>query len=168
MRLQLLIADHFDTLANGKVVALGLFTDRVVVMNLPADMAAPTVEMPFGLDLGLLLTLSDTVLNGADAEVSIHPPGGLPSVAVIRMAGLSVNPGASANLLTKLQPLIIPCPGVYEVQVKVGGQVMTDSFEVRIVPLPAATAAQPVATLPARPTKQPAAKAARAKATRAP
>ena len=158
MRLQLLIADHFDMLASGKVAALGLFADGVVVLTLPPDTAPPTAEMPYGLDLGLLLTLSDAELNNAQAQITILPPAGLPTVATVRADGVTAHPGQAANIMTKLKPLLVPCAGVYQAQVAVAGQVLTASFEVRIAAQPQAAALAehtplPVKAARARPDK---------------
>lgn len=153
MHMQLLIADHFDTLASGKVLAVGLFTDRVVLLNVPADAADPSPEVPFGIDLGLLITLSDTPPGPMAGEISIHPPGSLPPVAVLRFTGIGVAAGYAANVMTKLQPLLVPCPGIFAVHLKLGDDVWSETFEVRVQrqPLPLDLTAAAAASQAAKP-----------------
>lgn len=139
MQLHLLIADHFDTLANGKMLALGLFTDRVVVMHVPAETPDPTPEIPYALELGLLLTLTNAPTTPIHGEVRIVAPGSGPPVGNLRFDALSIRSGDSANILTKLKPLLVPHAGTYTVEVHAGDEVLSANFEVRIYRMPSVT-----------------------------
>ena len=142
MKLQLHIADQFEALVNGKLLALGLFADRVVVMLIPAEMPDPTPESPHAMQLGLLLTLSDMSDRPLEGEVRILPPGGGKPVGGFSFAGLPIQAGDSTNVVTKLAPLIIPQAGVFSVEAHIGDEVLVASFEVRIRRMaPAASAA---------------------------
>lgn len=141
MQLTVHIADSFDTLASGKVLAVGLFPDRVVVMNVPADAPEPTAKVPFGTDLGLLLALTDAPIGSINGEVRILPPEGAPCVGSMPFGGLQIAVGSSVNILVQLRPLLVPHAGVYTVEVQVGSDVLFGTFEVRINRLPPVGAA---------------------------
>lgn len=147
MQFHLQIADHFDTLANGKVLALGLFADRVVVMRVPAEAPEPTAELPYAVDLGLLLTITDAPPTPLQGEVRIVPPGGGAPIRVLPISGLSIGAGRSANILAQLKPLLVPQAGVFTVEAHVGDEVLGASFEVRIIRL-ASTAPSDVEVAP--------------------
>lgn len=148
MQLTVFIADSFDTLASGKVLAVGLFPDRVVVMNLPSDANEPTVKAPYGTDLGLLLALTDSREGNIDGEVRILPPHGAPVVGSMPFKGLKVAVGASVNILVQLKPLLVPHAGIYTVETQIGENILSGTFEVRINRLPpAATAPEATPTM---------------------
>lgn len=136
MQINLQIADHFDLLANGKVLAVGLFPDRVVVMQVPAEAPEPSAELPYATDLGLLLTLSDAPAAPLEGEVRILSPGDGRAVGVLPFGGLNISGGQSANILSKLRPLMVQQAGVFTVEAQVGDETARASFEVRIIRLP--------------------------------
>jgi len=82
VKLILYIADEFKTLEGGKTLAIGLFTDRVVVLNVPSNIPAPTREVPYGIPLGLLACVMDTPATELTGSVSITPPSGSPLMSV--------------------------------------------------------------------------------------
>jgi len=136
MQLHLQIADTFDTLASGKILAVGLFADKVVVLQVPADVPDPSAEAPYATELGLLLTLSHAPATPLQGEVRILPPGGGPAISVIAFDGMVIAGGNSANILTKLRPLLVPAAGTFTVEVQVAGETLRASFEIRVLRLP--------------------------------
>lgn len=155
MQLHLLIADHFETLASGKVLAVGLFTDRVVVMQVPAEEPDPSPKVPYATDLGLLLTLSDAPATQLEVEVRILPPGGGQAVGIAPFGGLRITGGHSVNILTKLKPMLVPQAGVFTVEAQVGDETLRASFEIRIHRLPPSLPPQaPTGTVSTAPAKR--------------
>ena len=59
MKIDLYVADVIELLASGKLVAMGLFPDRKIVLNVPHDAPDPSDEMPYGVNLTLCITISN-------------------------------------------------------------------------------------------------------------
>jgi hypothetical protein len=136
MHLRIHIADHFDTLATGKVLAVGLFSDRVVLLNLPADAPEPTSEIPFAFDLDLLITLTGPIAEPSACDIRILAPGMAQPVAHLHMPSLQIAGGSSTNITSKLRPLLVTQPGIFTVEASCGGETAQDTFEVRLQRLP--------------------------------
>lgn len=132
MNMLLHIADHFDTLASGKTLAVGLFADRVVVMHVAADAAPPSAALPYGCDLALLLTLTSAPAGPLQGQLRVIPPGAGEPVAAIEFNAVAGGPGLSVSVMTRLRPLLVPQAGTYTVEVTAAGQTLASSFEVRV------------------------------------
>lgn len=133
MRLNLLIADHFDTLASGKILAVGLFTDRIVMLQTPAGVPAPTPARPHGADLALLLTLMDVPAGPLQGEVRVLPPQpGAEPVMRAPFKGVLTETGVGINVPIQLRPLLVPAVGMFTVEVQVNDQLLREQFEVRL------------------------------------
>lgn len=132
MHCELFIADHFDTLASGKVLAVGLFTDRVVVLRPGQGAPEATAETPYAHELSLLLMLKDLPPGKHVSRMTVSPPGANKPPVELRLPELELPAGQSANLIVKLAPLLVPRAGDFEVNVHVGDERQTLTFEVRI------------------------------------
>lgn len=154
MRTELFIADHFDTLASGKTVAMGLFADRVVVLQPDSKVPAPAPELPHALDLDMMVTVLRAPRPGATGRLTITPPGQDMPVVDFALPAITLPTGHSANLIFRLRPLLMPRVGKYKVRVQFGDAVNEHTLEIRR-PLPLQTTAPsaepaPVARRPAR------------------
>jgi hypothetical protein len=150
MQLRIHIADHFDTLASGKVLAVGLFPDRVVLLNLPADAPEPSVDVPFAFDLDLLITLTGPQEEPVACDVRVLAPGAAPPVANLHAPSLQIAGGSSTNIASKLRPLLVPQAGLFTVEVTCGDQTLRDSFEVRLKRVASSREPLPPDSAPAR------------------
>lgn len=133
VKFSLYIADRFEAMQNGKLLAVGLFADKTVVLNAALDAPDPTLELPFGVPLSILLSLhaldSQEQLRGS---CSVYPPGDLPAVATLPIdVDLSLGPPA-INVIATFDLLAIPAIGHYRVTVEVGGQTFSDGFEIQL------------------------------------
>jgi len=127
------IADSFEAMQSGKLLAVGLFADKVTVLNAALEAPDPTPERPFGVPLSMLLCLHalDTQ-DRLQGSCSIYPPGDLPAVATM-VIDIVPSQGATAmNVIASLHPLPIPAIGYYRVTVEVGGQTFNDGFEIQL------------------------------------
>lgn len=148
MHATLYVADDIQSLADGKTLMVGVYTDRVLVMNVPPDAIEAVSQGTFiGLaTLALMVTISDIEPGEHIAVPRIALPDGRPSPNQIDSAPFSVPVGGAANLLFKLQPFFISGAGRYTLTVEVGGSPVSADFEVRLAPI--INTASP-ATLPA-------------------
>lgn len=139
MRLRLYLADMVEPQANGKLAVLGLYSDLVIVLNVPPGSPDPTPEAAFGTDMCLMLTLSDMRVGPANGEMQVFAPG-IESTPVMKVKFSFPIPedGASANLPIALRPLPVPALGIYTVEVRIGTEVLIETFEVRVRIDPAA------------------------------
>jgi len=151
MKTSLLIADHVDTLASGKLAALGLYTDSVIVAQLAATDAEPTADLPMGFFLSLVLTVHAAPAEEVQGSLRVTGPDGYASPEAL-LPPLKFPPGVAANLVVRLTPLLVHRSGLFKVLVRYGDEINEHTFEVRIKRQPAAPSAavSPTAALPAR------------------
>ena len=133
MKLQLLVADTIETLASGKMVLLGVYTDRVIVLELPPDLPDPPVsDHPVGLDLAFLVTITEIEPGSHTAQLKFLDPDGRPvheprpgvQVVAPELGGL--------NILMRRVPMPVRRLGVHKVIVTVDDdEELTASFELR-------------------------------------
>jgi hypothetical protein len=108
----------------GKVLAIGLYADGVVVFTIPENAPKPTPETPFGMDgLSLLVTV-----GGFEGPGTIR--FGLKGSRVFEHP-VDLAPGSSANIVLNLKPFRIASFGVKDVLVEVAGTKHILHFEVR-------------------------------------
>lgn len=134
MNLILYVADEFKQLEGGKTLAVGLYTDRVVILNVPGSGPNPSPELPYGIPLGLLACLTEVPSASQSCTVTIEPPTG---AALMRMENVPVKStvaGGSANLVMGFQPFLMSEAGTYTVALQFeNGERLTETFEIRIM-----------------------------------
>ena len=127
----LYVADNFQTLQDGKVLAVGLYADKVVVMNIPIDAPEPSAELPFGISLGLLVCLLELPAADVSGHISILPPSGHAMAPPMSFA-VPAQAGRSANIVLATNPFLVSEPGVYQVVVDIADLHIAESFEIRM------------------------------------
>ena len=132
MKLLLYVADEFKTLEGGKTLAVGLFTDRVVILNVPRNVPPPTSELPYGIPLGLLACVMDLPKAELSGSGSITTPTG-PSA--MSMQGISAKGvvGGTTNLQMRFDPFLVTAAGTYTLTLSFDGyEPLSETFELRI------------------------------------
>lgn len=142
MEVFIYVADDIQVLAGGKTLLVGLYPDRVVVVQVPKDPPfKPSADTPIGISS---LSLMLTVVGLEPGELRVTPrmllPDGSPSPQQPTPNRVTVVPDGSANLIFKLTPFLVTQGGQYKLLVEIGGKVIEASFEVRIVEVATATA----------------------------
>ncbi|MEY4413271.1 MAG: hypothetical protein RIQ53_564 [Pseudomonadota bacterium] len=133
MRFLFYLADHFDTLSSGKQLAVGLYSDLVVVLNTLPEAPPPTPESPFATDMSMLLSFSELPLGTHEGEVQVLPPGlEHRPVAEMKFKCDVTQPDAAINIPLLFRPLLLPAIGMYKVRVRIGPDEMSAEFEVRV------------------------------------
>lgn len=145
MHCELFIADYFERLVTGKMLAVGMYPDRTIVLQVPAETSPPSNEQPYASDLSILLTLQDVPDGQHDSHVVIRPPGDGEPSQPLRLPTIKAVSGKSLNVIVNLKPLVIPSAGRYGVELHVGEEVATCHFEARIAPLTPASSTEPAA-----------------------
>ena len=134
MQATLYVADDIQSLAEGKTLMVGVFTDRVVVLNVPPD-AREMVNKgePIGLaSLSLMFTITGLDAGEYVGTPQITLPNGEPSPNQAEPSPFSVPKGGAANLLLRFQPFFVVGAGRYDVTVAVDGVSVSADFEVRL------------------------------------
>lgn len=137
MQATLYVADDIQSLADGKTLMVGVFTDRVVVLKAPPDVLETVSKgTPIGLAaLSLMFTITGLEPGEHVSAPRITLPNGEPSPNQVAPGPFSVPKGGAANLLLKLQPFFVIGPGKYDVTVEVDGVPVSADFEVRLAPI---------------------------------
>lgn len=150
MKLKILVADQFEGLVSGKMLAMGLFADGVIVLN-PGKLPDGTVEpAPYSVNLAVLCTLTDLPSSPAEGSIEIFaPPPDSERVAHLGLGPVSAKPGRSLSVSGRLMPFLAPRAGSYTVRARVGEAEATDAFEVRIEPVDRGPSQPAVPTSPA-------------------
>ena len=137
MELMLYVADDIQTMSNGKCVAMGLYTDRVIqIDDAQGKGRRPSPAEPAGMSsLGLLATIMG--LPGGKHEVVaflVDPSGRkMPYEIPSQVADVPTN-ATGVNLLFNFAPFVIPLLGLYKFVVAVDGRELEATFEVRETP----------------------------------
>ena len=122
---RLLVADDFRAEQSGKVLAIGLYADGVVLLDVPEGAPEPSNEIPVGVDRLAFLINIGGVVGQQKVSVRIGEKGPSQDVQV------DVKPGSSANLIFTSQPMLIASYGKKLVTVKFAQSVHELEFELR-------------------------------------
>ncbi|WP_332776683.1 hypothetical protein [Polaromonas sp.] len=128
------IAEDLRQELNGKVSAIGLYTDNVVVLPLPENIPEPTESTPILIkSLGFLfnfsnLTHATTISIDIKADEKRKP---FMQSHEFAMPGT----GQSINMVGVMQPCVVTFFGERTLIVTVGESVHTFNFEIRRAPL---------------------------------
>jgi hypothetical protein len=122
MHVDVFVADHFDTLQSGKTIAIGLYTDRVIIINVPSDAPDPS-EKPYGIDLSVLVCLTELPAGNHSLEIVIEDETGVVvGPAKGSQISITVEEGKSSNCIIGFRPFLVPYEGAYYVAAGVGEQ----------------------------------------------
>lgn len=132
MKFDLFVADHFDTLASGKTVAVGLYTDRTIVLNVPINV--PDVsEAPYAVTVSALACISGLVPGPCNVELWIEDKDGnqlgwfaVSSIPIVAEAG------KSTNCVFRFNPFLVSYEGEYQIALRTGESVFKQSLWIKI------------------------------------
>lgn len=118
------LADDFRSESSGKVTAVGLYPDNVIVLNTPANSPEPSKDRPYGVSsLGLLICIGG---SQGTFPVSISVGENEPFRKTIEL-----KIGMSSNLVLAFRPLLLASLGFKKVKVTVDATVHDFQFEAR-------------------------------------
>lgn len=135
MELLLYLADDVQRLESGKLILVGVYTDRVVVLN-PIGEApeGPTPEQPYAITkLAFVLTLCGVPAGRHRFAFSVIDPNG----EQVPYEGFptpesDVPDGGSPQYIINCAPFVVPVLGVYKFIVTVSGEPVESTFELRL------------------------------------
>jgi hypothetical protein len=129
---KLLLADDFRLEQGGKVTALGLYVDGVIVIHMDEGLPDPTLEAPIAIE-GISLLVAVSGLEG-EHSIGMGLSGGnkdVPTGPVQEQKVSFESGGHSIQMITKIRPLLIGSLGIKHVLVSIDGTEMLLPFEVR-------------------------------------
>ena len=130
------LAEDLRQEIGGKVSAIGLYSDNVVVLQLPAGASDPTEAEPiFIRSLAFLFNISK-LSEDSTIEVDLEIDGSRQAFMAPRTFP-ATEPGNSINLLGVMVPCLIKSFGKRRAIVKIKASEYTFEFEVRRATLPA-------------------------------
>jgi hypothetical protein len=136
---EMLVADAVETSNGGKISALGVYMDRVIVLTVPADAPEVSAEKPYGVSIGMAFCLWE-VPDGTHAfSIKFEDEAGrlMPSALEGRFDHI---PGMRAVLTHRFNPFFLTRPGTCSALITVGESVARVPFEFRVNRLPSADA----------------------------
>ena len=129
------IADDIQTLNDSKVLIVGAYPDRVIILNMPRlDGLKPTLATPIGIPKLCAMVTVKGLLPGA---VRIVPrliyPGGISSdLQFGSIESVLPENQDSANFLLAFTPFPVVGSGKYAVEFEVQGHTVHEEFELRV------------------------------------
>jgi len=133
MQLTLIAADDIRQLADGKILAVGLYADRTVVLQAPAEAIAQMQEVPLAFRLSLLLCVNGLSPGSHTFQVSMQEPEMSTPRALGPVATRPVPEGGSATLILNLDPFLARAAGTFVVHCQVDGSTqLSGEFELRV------------------------------------
>lgn len=127
---RLYIADDIRSESSGKIMAIGLYSDLVVILQIPADAPPATEEIPYGLGKLVFLINIRGVVGTGPVKIQLAE-GGPESTRTV-----TIHPGGSANVIVTVQPMLIKSFGVKRATVSFGGHVLHMEYEIRQQTIP--------------------------------
>jgi len=144
-----IIADEIAQLAGGKMMAMGIYADRVILLHV-APNHSPGGPAPALAKLHLMLTMKGLPSGEHDAHAVIEFPDGAlgPKVRPLRV---TVLPGLPASVIFGFVPFPMPQEGQYILRLRIADNTIENQFTVRyaqMTPEVAAAAGLPFSVTP--------------------
>lgn len=132
MKAQLLIADLFEPLANGKILAVGLYPDGIIMFE-SSPSSRPGARAVSSL--GFMVVLTECAPGPITAVADVLLPSGAPHPHLKQaQIGGAVSAAGSLNMVLNAPHLVLPEDGTYHMRFQVGGQAFDLPFTVRTKP----------------------------------
>lgn len=120
MQVDLFMADMFDTLQSGKLVALGLYTDRTMVLHIPPEAPTPSEENPVAVPVTLCFCIQGLDDTEHTFKLSFEGPDG--SASPMRLGGnFKGRTGSSGNLVHRFEPFLLNQIGPHQAILDIDG-----------------------------------------------
>lgn len=120
---RLLVADEFRTESSGKVLGVGIYPDLVIILRVPRNAPEPSKEVPYGVDISLLITVIATP-GEYDVKASLGNFGSFKQHIVI-------GEGRSANVIANAKPLLVQDLGAIPIKVSLNDELYEFQIEIR-------------------------------------
>jgi hypothetical protein len=124
------MAEDLRQEAGGKVSAIGLFPDNVVVLPLPISVPEPTETVPILVKSLAFLFNFSKLPEATDISVDIEI-NGVRKPFIEQKRHPDPGPGRSINMSVMAQPCVIQSFGLRKLIVTVGEEVQEFEFEIR-------------------------------------
>lgn len=133
MDVLLYVADDFKVMENQKLLAIGLYPDRVVVLNATSVKSTPpSPDSPSVLEaLSFMLCVRGIEPGRRAYSLEVIGPSGKATGAIAPPQTGVVPPNAPLNLAFRFAPYIVTALGKHVVRLTVDGVVLDSDFEVR-------------------------------------
>lgn len=127
------VADDIQSLADGKTLMVGVYPDRVLLVNFPkGSNARPTLENPMAIgSLAMMVTVSGLLAGERTVQPVLTFPDGSPAPINLTPLTFRTELGRSANLLLKFTPFLIAQEGNYTLSMTIDDTLVESSLEVR-------------------------------------
>ena len=151
-KFRMIVADDVRVEQDGKVTAVGMYTDDIVVAHIPPTVPEPTMEIPHAIP-GLTFLVTVIGLEGT-YPVSLRLVSPKPNQHAPESKSVEFRPGGSANFILRAQPFLFASFGSKTLIAKVGEFEEAFSFEIRKGVAPAAEVFEPPAKHSGRAAKK--------------
>ena len=138
MKVDLLLADEFHQLASGKIMAMGLYTDKSIILAPPLPSLVPKQPEPGVVStngfasLALMLVVSDVEPGPFSVKARVMLPSGQihPAYAFNQEVEAVASEHGSVNVIMRFAPFVVLEFGMYEVTFELKGGVFSFHFSV--------------------------------------
>lgn len=132
-RVDFFLADDIRLERDGKVTAVGLYPDRVIVLLVPPGMPEPTKKVPLLVASAAFLINIGNLAGSHKISIEISPSATFPEIPVHAHSVQTVEfvESNSANLVGRFQSLLVASFGIKTVTVRIDGVAFKRTFEIR-------------------------------------
>jgi hypothetical protein len=159
-----IIADDIQMMAMGKTIAVGLYSDQIIMLHVHGN-RPPNSTLNIA-KLSMMLTFRGLKPGRHNVQADIEFPDGTPAPKLATVQ-LDAQKGLSAVLVFAFAPFPLPQEGTYRLRVRIAGETVVNTFTVVHEALSSAFAEAHGLPLAAPPPPAPAAKKAIARPNRA-
>jgi len=129
MRVEFFIADDIQSLEGGKIMTLGLYPDRVLLISIPPE--APK-DTPLLLPkLSILASIIDGAPGSYEVTPELTPPAGGLSPTNVPTKTITIETGRSISAIFNFMPFVVSKLGTYIFKVSIGGKFFETTIEFR-------------------------------------
>lgn len=145
MKSFLYLGDSIQAMADGRNMVMGLYTDRVLNLQVDPGTPLPTAEAPYAAaTLSLLIAIFEVPPGTYVGKLTLLGPDGKPYPTDLPDPTIVVAPAGAANVILNFAPFIVLSFGTFTVRLELPGVgVAEDGFEVKRQTVPAKVPTKP-------------------------
>jgi hypothetical protein len=133
MEVTLYVAEDIQTLENQKLLMVGVFADRVILLNVPKGTPKPSAATPMAMStLSLSLTVAGLPPESYTVTLSLKSPSGVEIMQDRSPREFAVTEGSALNLIVKSTPFVMVEDGLYTLSASIGDQTASGTFVVKV------------------------------------
>ena len=129
MRVEFFAADDIQALADGKVMLMGLYPDKIFILSVPPE--APQGAQMMVPTLAVLASIIEAPTGDYEIRPELLLPDESPYPMDLGVKRVHIHSGKSVNAVFKFAPFVFTSFGVFTFRIHIADQVFEAKIEMR-------------------------------------